>query len=51
MFIGHRHSNSGYCVFIGVNLIYWRSKKHDVVAISNVEVEYQAKALATCDLI
>ena len=46
-----RHSTSGYCVFIGGNLLFWKSKKHDVVAISSAEGEYRAMALATHELI
>ena len=40
-------------MFIGGNLISWKSKKQDVVARynANAEAECQAMALATCELI
>ena len=46
-----RCSTSGYCGFIGGNLVSWKSKKQHVVARSNAETEYRAMALATCELI
>ena len=45
------HSTSGYYVFIGGNLISWKSKKQDLVAKSSAEAEYRVMALATCELI
>jgi Reverse transcriptase (RNA-dependent DNA polymerase) len=39
-----RKSTSGYCAFVGGNLVSWRSKKQSVVAMSMVEAEYRAMA-------
>jgi hypothetical protein len=37
-----RKSTSGYCSFVGGNLISWRSKKQNVIAQSTIEAKYRA---------
>ena len=49
--VDDRRSTSGYCTFIGGNLVTWRSKKQTVVARSSAEAEYRAMALGTCELL
>ncbi|XP_058099004.1 uncharacterized mitochondrial protein AtMg00810-like [Magnolia sinica] len=44
-------STSGFCTFLGGNLITWKSKKQPVVAQSSAEAEYRAMAHATCELV
>ena len=46
-----RRSISSYRVMTRGNLVYWKSKKKDVVARLSGEAKYQAIALATCELI
>nr|XP_019707020.1 uncharacterized protein LOC109506028 [Elaeis guineensis] len=49
--IDNRRSISSYCIFIGGNLVTWRSKKQDIVARSSAEAEYRAMAQGICEVI
>ncbi|KAL5787032.1 hypothetical protein ACOSP7_003981 [Xanthoceras sorbifolium] len=46
-----RRSTSGYCVYLGDNLITWSSKKQSVTAQSSAEAEYRALANAASDIL
>ncbi|RVW76008.1 Retrovirus-related Pol polyprotein from transposon RE1 [Vitis vinifera] len=46
-----RRSTSGYCTFLGGNLVTWMSKKQNVVARSSAEAEFQAMAQGVCELL
>ncbi|KAG7556870.1 Retrotransposon gag domain [Arabidopsis suecica] len=45
-----RSSTTGYCTFIGGNLVTWRSKQQKVVSLSSAEAEYRAMRKLTTEL-
>ena len=49
--ITDRRSTSGYCTFLGGNLVTWKSKKQDVVARSSAEAEFWDMAQGICELL
>ena len=46
-----RRSTTGFCVFVGGNMVSWKSKKQHTVACSSAESEYRAMAQTTRELV
>ncbi|CAL8151472.1 unnamed protein product [Prunus armeniaca] len=46
-----RKSTSGYFTFVGGNLVTWRSKKQNVVALSSAEAEFRGITKGICELL
>ncbi|KAK4406515.1 Retrovirus-related Pol polyprotein from transposon RE1 [Sesamum angolense] len=47
----NRKSTSGYCTYVGGNLVTWRSKKQTTVARSSAKAEYRAMAHTTSEIL
>jgi hypothetical protein len=46
-----RKSTTGFCTFVGGNLVTWKSKKQNVVARSSVEAEYRVMTSTASELV
>lgn len=46
-----RKSTSGYCIYLGHNLVSWNSRKQQTIARSSTEAEYRAVANATAEVL
>lgn len=46
----NRRSTSGYCSFMGDNLVTWRNKKQLAVARFSADVEYKSMARGVCEV-
>lgn len=47
----NRRSTSGYCVYLGGNLVSWSSKKQQTMSKPSTELEYRSFAQVTVEII
>ena len=45
-----KRSTIGYCVFVGGNIVSWKSKKQSVVSRSSAKSEYRAMTQSVCEI-
>ncbi|XP_028223489.1 uncharacterized protein LOC114404981 [Glycine soja] len=50
-FVDTRRSTSGFCVFLGNNLLFGRSKKQPTVSKSSAEAEYHALSSVSSEIV
>ena len=46
-----KKSTSGHFTFIGGNLVTWKSKKQNVIALSSVEAEFKGMTKGLCEIL
>ena len=46
-----KKSTSSYFMFVGGNLVTWRSKKQKVMALSSAEAEFRGMAKGLCEIL
>ena len=48
---GDRKSTTGYCTYVGGNLVTWHSRKKNVISCSSAEAKYRAMAATAREMV